>query len=78
MDKEAEMLILKAYVNERQIDEVHIHNVGTLMPNLCQYAVEKPDIRAERIAHFRSMPWYYLAREALEQICDAHEEGKEC
>ena len=52
------MLIIKAYVNDRQIDELWIHNLGSADPakrkypelmllkdqdDLCLYQIEKPD-----------------------------------
>jgi len=74
------MLIIKAYVNHRQIDELCIHNLGNVVPakvgepiadDLCLYQIEKPNGYREpeyRIQHKRSNGWEELARKACEVI----------
>lgn len=69
------MLIIKAFVNSRQIDEVHIHNVKDLGKGFCEYAVEKPQGLVPNIRHRRSLPWYYLGAKALGGMVEAHMEG---
>lgn len=70
------MLIIKAYVNKRQIDEIHIHNMGAmgspdfLSPaGLYTYRIEKPEgYERNLIAHRRSDGWQVLAKRALQVL----------
>ena len=74
------MLIIKAYVNRRQIDELCIHNLGNVNPveiggfitdDLCLYQIEKPNGYREPeycIQHRRSDGWEELTRKACEVI----------
>ena len=73
------MLIIKAYVNHRQIDELWIHNLGNLTPanfiadDLCLYQIERPDgyMKPEcHIQHRRSDGWEELVRKACGVIKD--------
>ena len=71
------MLVIKAYVNRRQIDELWIHNLGNISPanfvgdDLCLYQIEKPDGYMEpkyHIQHRRSDGWKELTRKVCEVI----------
>ena len=73
------MLILKVFVNEKQIDEVHIHNVGNVsrQPGYCIYAIEKPDVKDSTMTHERKLPWFFLAQQAIARICSAWADTEE-
>lgn len=61
------MLIVKVFVNERQIDELYIHNITDNINNaIHQYEICKPDLRKETtINHRRSDGWMPLVRKVL-------------
>ena len=62
------MLIVKVFVNERQIDEIHIQNVGKDGRD-CLYKIRKPyGFELVAIAHRRSKKYYGLLRDALNLI----------
>lgn len=66
------MLIIKAYINERQIDEIWIHNLGTgcsgyEFGELYNYRIEKPEGYEQKlIEHSRGDGWQVLVKKALE------------
>jgi len=63
------MLILKAFVNEKQIDEIKIHNIGVEENGVAQYEIRKPEnLRNIRIFHIRENGWKILAEKALYAI----------
>jgi len=74
------MLIINAYVNYKYIGELHIHNLGNVVPakvgepiadDLCLYQIEKPNGYREPeycIQHRRSDGWEELTRKACEVI----------
>jgi len=74
------MLVIKAYVNHKQIDELWIHNLGNVNPvemggsvtdDLCLYQIENPAGYMEpeyHIQHKRSAGWEELTRKACEVI----------
>ena len=62
------MLIIKVYVNEEQIDTVHIQNVGTDDGILTNYMIRKPKLMRPGLVHHRDKGWVPLAIKALQQI----------
>jgi len=66
------MLIIKAFVNERQIDEIHIHNEGRLYDNeeikICEYKVLEPGGYDKLFIHDQSDGWMALAAKVLEEL----------
>ena len=37
------MLIIKAYINEKKIEELHIHNTGETIGDFFEYEIVKPE-----------------------------------
>lgn len=66
------MLILKTYINRRQIDEIWIHNIGEKLGDEYLYRLVEPytdkEITSEKIVHNRDAGWKPLARKALELL----------
>ena len=66
------MLILKVFINERQIDEVHIQNIRIIDVDhpdaLCEYHILKPLGDYTPIFHRRDEGWMPLAWSALGRI----------
>ena len=68
------MLILKTYINKRQIDEIWIHNTGEKLGKKYIYRLVEPNTDKEitsecfnlRINHDRDKGWKPLAKKALE------------
>ena len=62
------MLILKAYINKRKIDEIRIQNTGAIGAwGQHIYRISKPVVDVD-ILHHRSAGWKILARKALNEI----------
>lgn len=68
------MLIIKAYVNEKLIDEIHIQNVGGNPNGLSEYAVRKPEVEGT-IKHHRPSGWVALAAAVLGILAEGGYEG---
>ena len=68
------MLVIKAYINEEQIDEIHIQNVGGNPNGLSEYAVRKPEMQGI-IKHHRPSGWVALAAAVLGILADNGYEG---
>jgi hypothetical protein len=67
------MLIIKAFVNKKQIDEIHIHNVETLSEehDIYEYRIEKPEgYEHIPIYHVRWRGWRPLMTEVLKVLED--------
>jgi len=66
------MLILKTYINRKQIDEVWIHNTGEKLGDEYIYRLMVPEtdkeLTSERITHNRANGWKLLANKALELL----------
>ena len=66
------MLVAKIYINERQIDEVHIQNVGIVNPgtydNIFSYKIREPKGIDYVIEHNRLSGYGPLLTKALELI----------
>jgi len=60
------MLVIKAYVNHHQIDEIHIHNEGKCNGGIYEYKIVKPKgHERHKIYHLRSDGWRILTEKAL-------------
>lgn len=73
------MLIIRAYVNERQIDQINIHNKGEFAldedgtPEYYVYSVEKPEGISRKFVHKRSDGWKPLACTILKHLISLDE-----
>lgn len=59
------MLILKAFINHKEIEEVRIQNVQYVGGGLYEYAIKQPKFDYPTITHDRSKGWKALAIKAL-------------
>jgi hypothetical protein len=64
------VLILRAFVNDKQIDEIFIQNKGGNMRGLCTYEVVKPSLDGT-IKHNRPDGWVPLAATVLSALAEA-------
>ena len=63
------MLIIKAFVNTRQIDEIHVQNLGKSDNGQDYlYAIRKPEGITTKITHLREMGWRSLTIKVLDVI----------
>ncbi len=66
------MLIAKIFINEEQIDEIHIQNVGEVKPGeygLHRYKIRKPELPEDIVLiHKRSVGYEPLLQKALHYI----------
>jgi len=62
------MLILKAFINEKQIEEIHIQNIGHIADDYFKYKVRKPKDINMIVMHDRSRGWKPLAKQVLQQL----------
>ena len=62
------MLILKAFVNSNQIDEIWMQQVETLDDDLRGYKIRKPEADLPLIYHRRSDGWRVLAIKVLNAL----------
>jgi len=64
------MLIIKAYVNKDQIDEVWVQNVRDYPNGICGYLIAKPVIEHKQriIKHKRSDGWMVLMEKVLREL----------
>lgn len=65
------MLIVKAYINEKEIDEIWIHNVNTVSEdfNIYEYRICKPEGYEDiPLYHVRSKGWRPLAADAIKVL----------
>ena len=63
------MLIIKAFVNEREIDAIYVQNVEHIFGDDYRYAVRRPDTGII-IDHCREDGWKALAIKVLEALDD--------
>lgn len=63
-------LILEVYVNDRKIEEIHIHNKGQTeyADGFYIYGVEKPEGVDRYFTHERSRGWKPLAVQVLKHL----------
>ncbi len=66
------MLVVKAYINDREIDEIYIQNTGICVNEALQtyeYKIVKPRGYGEfPIFHMRELGWKVLTKQAMEII----------
>jgi len=66
------MLIVKAYVNDKQIDEIHVWNTGICVNEDLQtyeYKIELPRGYEDfPIFHMRDLGWRVLAKQAIDLL----------
>ena len=62
------MLILKVFVNDRQIDEIHVHNMDG--DPISHYEIVEPFGIDTIIMHKRSRGWIPLAHSVLEVLME--------
>ena len=62
------MLIIKAFVNKYEIDEVWVQNVGHVGGDSYIYKIRKPEGDYPTISHERSDGWRKLFIKALEVL----------
>lgn len=61
-------MILKVFVNTRQIDEIHIHNAVNFKGDLRGYIIRKPDLNHPLLLHHRRDGWRKLVVKALRML----------
>lgn len=66
------MLIIKTYINERKIDEIHIQNVNAKLPkeDLYDYKIRWPKGFNKTIEHKRKDGYKILLIKALNEIIE--------
>lgn len=64
------MLVLKVYVNDKQIDEIHIQNIGHWKNGFYRYVVRKPENKDISCLHLRKRNWKFLVKMILEYLRD--------
>ncbi len=64
------MLIIKAFVNYDQIDEIWVQNINALDDGICEYKIRKSEGDWPLITHKRSDGWRKLAVKVLEILGD--------
>jgi len=64
------MLILKIFINDEQIDEIFIKNEGEIIKGVYRYSVKNPKEKIEGlpISHRRKAGWRRLVIKALREI----------
>jgi hypothetical protein len=77
------MLILKVYVNNKQIDEIWVHNKGRLhkrhrysLTSYHEYAIVKPTGIEQKFYHRRSDGWKPLINQVLKHLEELEEIDK--
>jgi len=72
------MLIIKAFINEKEIDEIYIHNVKTIDEkyDIHEYRIKKPEGYDHiPLYHVRFKGWKPLAIDALKILEDSNGHG---
>lgn len=62
------MLVIRAYVNNGQIDEVWVQNVRDYPNGICEYSIVKPAGHFAMIRYKRSDGWMVLMEKVLREI----------
>ena len=66
------MLILKAFVNREQIDEIHIQNTSKTTNGVTEYRIKKPaGYENIPIYHIREAGWKVLAEKVIYALNNA-------
>lgn len=75
------MLILRAFINHREIDQIWIHNEGQLEElgkieeeGVWEYKVVRPKGIPEKLTHHRRKGWVPLALKALTLVLKKEQE----
>ena len=71
--KENNMLVLKAFINHKQIDEIHVQNIGEIDTeyDVWAYKIRKPKgHEGKRFFHVRSEGYLQLASNVLGYLSD--------
>lgn len=72
------MLIIKAFINEKEIDEIHIHNVNVINErfDIYEYRIRKPDGYDHiPLYHVRFKGWKPLVIDVLKVLEGANGHG---
>ena len=71
------MLIIKASINEKSIDEIHICNTGKeIKKGIWVYEVDFPEkYKSISVVHKRSEGWMKLFRTVLDSIADLEQKA---
>ena len=64
------MLIVKVFVNEKQIDELAIENVSSNFLDFATYKIQKPQIENAYVKHRRSTGWMPLVKSVLDFLIE--------
>jgi len=69
------MLIAKIFINERQIDEIHIRNIREVprKKGYYEYVIEKPDLKGLSLKHKRDKGYKPLLAKVLDLISFSEE-----
>jgi hypothetical protein len=70
------MLVIKVFVNRKQIDELQIQNVLQAGEDTCGYVITKPEKVGEMILHKRSNGYKPLLKEALDVLIKKEKKEK--
>ena len=70
------MLVIKVYVNNKQIDKIKIHNIGEFSDGHCKYHIVEPANNAcPLIIHKRDNGYKPLLIEALKVLINEEDTG---
>ena len=70
------MLIIKAFVNNKEIDSVQIQNMNRKHGHHDMYKIIKPEIKYPIILHKRALGWKTLASIAFTRIIASKRKSK--
>lgn len=70
------MLIIKAFINNKQIDEIHIHNAGNWFGYCYKYKVKVPKNIKRNFIHNRTKGWKELAKQVLQHLISLDQTDK--
>jgi len=62
------MLIIKAYINNKLIDEIHVRRIDGDPNGLCTYVIDDPPDFDDKIRHNRTRGWKDLGGRALRHM----------
>jgi len=71
------VLIIKVFVNNTQIDEIHIQNVKHWYKNSYVYEVKHPKGVKRKFIHDRVSGWKELAKQVLEYMVNRDDKSTE-
>ena len=70
------MLVIKAFVNKKEIDSIHIQNMGRKHGLYDLYKITKPEIKYPIIMHKKALGWKVLASIAFTRITELKRKRK--